>query len=38
MATRICMLVGGPCTHGPGKVIESKFKAQMRSPQEVSRG
>lgn len=19
--TRICMLVGGPCTHGPGKVI-----------------
>lgn len=21
MTTRICMLVGGPCTHGPGKVI-----------------
>lgn len=38
MTTRICMLVGGPCTHGPGKVIETYFKAQMRSPQEVSRG
>lgn len=21
MTTRICTLVGGPCTHGPGKVI-----------------
>jgi hypothetical protein len=33
MTTRICMLVGGPCTHGPGKVIETNFKTQMRSPQ-----
>ena len=32
------MLVGSPCTHGPGKVIESNFKCQMRSPQEVSNG
>ena len=36
--TRICMLVGGPCTHGPGKVIETGFKAQMRSPQKFSKG
>jgi len=24
--TRITLLVGGPCTHGPGKVISTNFK------------
>jgi len=32
------MLVGGPCTHGPGKVVETSYKVQMRSPQEFIKG
>lgn len=32
ISTRICFLVGNPCTVGPGMTISPQFKEQMRSP------
>ena len=35
---RVCMLLGGPCTGGPGQVLAQSYKSLMRSPLELSEG
>lgn len=35
---KIVLLVGGPCTGGPGQVIAQNYKLQMRSAEELGKG
>lgn len=38
LSVRVCLLIGGPGTFGPGAVISTNFKEQMRSIKQMVNG